>query len=97
MNSEHEEAGELLFRLREITNNYTPPVDACNSHIVMLSKLEELDTDLNNMCIWKKHFISQVSSARNGNNDPLGFFCRIKLNTQILPFCMSYGRIWVFF
>jgi regulator of cell morphogenesis and NO signaling len=46
MNSEHEEAGELLFRLREITNNYTPPVDACNSHIVMLSKLEELDTDL---------------------------------------------------
>ncbi len=46
MNSEHEEAGELLFRLREITNNYTPPEDACNSHIVMLSKLEELDSDL---------------------------------------------------
>ncbi|MFY7912905.1 MAG: iron-sulfur cluster repair di-iron protein [Emticicia sp.] len=46
MHHEHERAGEILFRIREITNNYTPPVDACNSHLVMLSKLAELDADL---------------------------------------------------
>lgn len=46
MHHEHERAGEILFRMRELTNNYTPPVDACNSHLVMLSKLAELDADL---------------------------------------------------
>lgn len=46
MNQEHERAGEILHRMREITNNYTPAADACNSHRVMLLKLSELDTDL---------------------------------------------------
>jgi len=46
MHQEHERAGEILHRIREITNNYKPPVDACNSHLVMLLKLSELDADL---------------------------------------------------
>lgn len=43
---EHEDAGEILFRMREITNNYTPPAEACNSHLVMLDSLKRLDADL---------------------------------------------------
>lgn len=46
MYAEHEEAGEILHRLRVITHNYTPPANACNSHLVMLAKLKELDEDL---------------------------------------------------
>jgi regulator of cell morphogenesis and NO signaling len=46
MNDEHERAGEILHRIREITNNYAPASDACNSHRVMLLKLSELDADL---------------------------------------------------
>lgn len=46
MHLEHDKAGEILHRMREITNYYTPPSDACNSHLVMLSKLQELDADL---------------------------------------------------
>ncbi len=46
MHQEHERAGEILHRIREITNNYTPADDACNSHRVMLLKLSELDADL---------------------------------------------------
>lgn len=46
MHNEHEEAGTILHRLREITNNYTAPEEACNSHLVMLDKLKELDSDL---------------------------------------------------
>lgn len=46
MHHEHERAGEILHRIREITNNYTPALDACNSHRVMLLKLSELDADL---------------------------------------------------
>ncbi len=46
MLNEHENAGEVLLRIREITHDYTPPEGACNSHIVMLDKLKELDADL---------------------------------------------------
>ncbi|GAB3013304.1 iron-sulfur cluster repair di-iron protein [Spirosoma pulveris] len=46
MEHEHEYAGSLLFQLREFTNDYTPPVDACNSHRLMLAKLAELEADL---------------------------------------------------
>ncbi len=46
MLNEHENAGEVLMRMREITNDYTAPEDACNSHLVMLDKLKELDADL---------------------------------------------------
>jgi regulator of cell morphogenesis and NO signaling len=46
MNEEHDRAGEIVHRLRIITNNYTPVADACNSHMVMLANLKELDDDL---------------------------------------------------
>ncbi|WP_247233382.1 iron-sulfur cluster repair di-iron protein [Telluribacter sp. SYSU D00476] len=46
MEHEHDNAGTLLFRLRELTNNYTPAEDACNSHRLMLAKLAELEADL---------------------------------------------------
>ncbi|GAB4030220.1 iron-sulfur cluster repair di-iron protein [Spirosoma gilvum] len=46
MEHEHDDAGRLLFQLREFTNDYTPPADACNSHRLMLSKLAELEADL---------------------------------------------------
>lgn len=31
---------------RELTNNYTPPVNACTNHHVILAKLKELDYDM---------------------------------------------------
>jgi regulator of cell morphogenesis and NO signaling len=46
MLSEHEHDGKILFKLREITNNYTPPEDACNSHLAMLAMLKDLDENL---------------------------------------------------
>lgn len=46
MEHEHDDAGALLFQLREFTNDYTPPADACNSHRLMLAKLAELEADL---------------------------------------------------
>ena len=32
--------------MKEITNNYTAPEEACKSHLVMLNKLKDLDRDL---------------------------------------------------
>lgn len=46
MEAEHDAAGTLLFKLRELTDNYIPPANACNTHRLLYAKLEELETDL---------------------------------------------------
>lgn len=46
MQKDHQTTGVLLHRMREITNDYTPPPNACLAHKVTFSKLKELDTEL---------------------------------------------------
>ena len=46
MQKDHQTTGALLHRMREITNDYTPPPNACLSHKVTFAKLKELDTEL---------------------------------------------------
>ena len=43
---EHEHAGELMRRIRELTSDYTPPTDACNTYRALFAKLEEFEEDL---------------------------------------------------
>jgi regulator of cell morphogenesis and NO signaling len=45
MNSEHEEAGRDLERLRDLTSGYRLPEDACNSYRALFSGLSELEQD----------------------------------------------------
>ncbi|NLY71940.1 MAG: iron-sulfur cluster repair di-iron protein [Clostridiales bacterium] len=44
--AEHEHAGEILSKLRNITSDYTPPKDACASYIKAYEMLLELENDL---------------------------------------------------
>lgn len=46
MEQEHEHAGDLLHKIRELTNNYTPPADACTTFKVSLAELKEFEEDL---------------------------------------------------
>jgi len=46
MHFEHRTTSKILHRFRELTNNYTPPENACISHRVTFLKLRELDRDL---------------------------------------------------
>lgn len=46
MEDEHTAAGLLLAQIHELTDGYTPPADACNSHRLLVAKLAELETDL---------------------------------------------------
>ena len=46
MESEHEEAGEILAELSELTNGYTAPSGACNSFQFLYKKLKDLEDDL---------------------------------------------------
>jgi regulator of cell morphogenesis and NO signaling len=46
MEQDHEVAGDLLRRLRELTNGYAVPPNGCNSHNFLYKKLEEFEGDL---------------------------------------------------
>jgi len=46
MEMEHEHAGEMLYEIRQLTGNYTPPEDACTTFKVSLAELKEFEEDL---------------------------------------------------
>lgn len=46
MEKEHESAGNCFREIRKITNNFTPPDDACNTYRISLSLLDEFENNL---------------------------------------------------
>lgn len=46
MEQEHDNAGSIMRRIRELSNDYTPPEHACNTYQVAYAKLEEFEDDL---------------------------------------------------
>lgn len=46
MEMEHDTAGEILENLHSLTNDFTPPQDACTTYRITFAKLRELDEDL---------------------------------------------------
>lgn len=46
MEEEHDEAGETMARIRTLTNNFTPPTDACTTYQVLFKKLQAFEQDL---------------------------------------------------
>jgi regulator of cell morphogenesis and NO signaling len=46
MEIEHEKAGDALHQIREFTNHYTPPEDACTTHRLTYAELKEFEHDL---------------------------------------------------
>jgi regulator of cell morphogenesis and NO signaling len=46
MEAEHQNAGDELYAIRELSHNYTIPEDACNTYRVTLQELKEFEEDL---------------------------------------------------
>lgn len=46
MEEEHENAGDILKEIKQLSNNYTPPENACNTFKALYAKLEEFEQDL---------------------------------------------------
>lgn len=46
MEAEHESAGQDLEQIRELSNNYALPEDACGSYKLLFKMLEEFESDL---------------------------------------------------
>lgn len=48
MMQDHENEGERFSQIAELSNDYTPPADACNTYRVTFSLLKEFEEDLHN-------------------------------------------------
>jgi regulator of cell morphogenesis and NO signaling len=46
MMTEHDGAGDMLRRIRQLSDDFNPPADACVSYQTLYRALEELETDL---------------------------------------------------
>ncbi|MEP7265872.1 MAG: iron-sulfur cluster repair di-iron protein [Bacteroidota bacterium] len=46
METEHEIAGDEMYAIRELTNNYTPPLDACTTYKLSYEELRLFEIDL---------------------------------------------------
>lgn len=46
MEAEHEEAGDGMEKIKELSNNFTPPEDACATYRVLYANLKEFQEDL---------------------------------------------------
>lgn len=46
MEHEHENAGDILKKIAELSNGYQPPLHACNTYRVLYAKLQEFENDL---------------------------------------------------
>ena len=46
MEEEHDAEGERFRRIAELTDNYTPPADACKTYMVTFNLLKEFEEDL---------------------------------------------------
>lgn len=46
MMQEHDNEGERFRQIAELTNNYNPPADACNTYKVTFAMLDEFEKDL---------------------------------------------------
>lgn len=63
MQAEHEEAGELLRSLKALTNDYTPPKDACGSFRSLYMGLQALEEDLHLHIYLESHLLFPKATA----------------------------------
>jgi regulator of cell morphogenesis and NO signaling len=67
MESEHEHAGDLMARIRELTHDYTAPADACTTHRLVLEELRSFEEDLHEHVHLENHLLFPRAVAMTMN------------------------------
>ena len=70
MLAEHDSAGEGLQQLRQLTDGYAPPEDACNTFRALYYELSEMEADLHRHIHLENNilFPAQVPSSSTSRN-----------------------------
>jgi regulator of cell morphogenesis and NO signaling len=65
MEMEHEKAGDIMDRIRQITNDYSAPMDACTTHRVCLEELKMFEEDLHKHVYLENHLLFPAIASQN--------------------------------
>lgn len=66
MEAEHESAGRVTARLRELTDGFTPTPESCNTHRALLAGLAEFESDLHRHVHKENNILFPRTLARTG-------------------------------
>ncbi len=66
MEAEHESAGRVTARLRELTDGFTPTPESCNTHRALLAGLAEFESDLHRHVHKENNILFPRTLARAG-------------------------------
>lgn len=68
MMHEHEDAGAAIAQLRELTNGYNPPPEACNTYRALFAGLEDLEKDMHAHVHLENSVLFPAAAAMAGAN-----------------------------
>lgn len=77
MEYEHETAGALLARLRQLTDGYTPPADACGSYQAFYAGLADLEFDTHLHIHKENVLLFPRAQALEAGEEPMPTACGI--------------------
>ena len=66
MEHEHENAGDAFKEIAILTNNYTPPMAACNTFRALYAKLQEFEEDLHQHVHLENNIIHRKAASLEG-------------------------------
>lgn len=92
MESEHDDAGELVEVIKHITHNVTPPPEACTTRKAMYNGINEMIDDLMEHISPKTMCCSRVPSQVNkkGARERLP---EVRIRPPLMwPFCVRYDN-----
>jgi regulator of cell morphogenesis and NO signaling len=69
---EHDSAGEALVRMRQLTADYTPPADACNTFRALYFELAEMEADLHRHIHLENNILFPRAVALEPAHDSMG-------------------------
>lgn len=103
MEADHDGAGETLRRIRALTNDYTPPPDACATYRATFVKLEEFEEDLhrhvhleNNVLFPKALALEAPETAGDGAPTPAPMPDHV-LDVRVIPPPQKHPAIFTTF
>lgn len=70
MMHEHDDAGAALSQMRQLTEEFTPPPDACGSYRVMLAGLQDLEADMHAHVHKENNILFPRALALGGERKP---------------------------
>lgn len=79
MESEHDEAGELLEVIKHITHNVTPPPEACTTWKAMYNGINEMIDDLMEHISLENNVLFRAPSAKVKKKAPAGALDIVRL------------------